>query len=300
VSCLAFSPDGKTIASGDFEGAVKLWELKTGQERGIFRANAGSVFSVAFTPDGKRVVAASADKTLKLWETSSLSSALRPSGVTANMQARFREEYPTWKTVNEQFLRPGLGPEAVFRFAQESARAQQHAEDDKSFRASDRLAVWRKEQRERLERLETERRKLKAGKATELEIGNRLKELELEFKERERKKYLASGSPYDLADQLNGSFRRGVLYQSALAYCDFVALARSDDMLTPAQRDLKAERLAAFAVQLLNKAQEEGFFKAPAMLELIKKDPRLDPVRTREDFQKLLRSLDPEIEPNKN
>jgi WD40 repeat protein len=50
---LAVTPDGKTLASGDLNGTVKLWDLPTDKERAAFRAYRNPVQSLAFSPDGK-------------------------------------------------------------------------------------------------------------------------------------------------------------------------------------------------------------------------------------------------------
>src|SRR5690242_18019919 len=52
VSCTAFSPAGKTLASGDFDGAVRLWDAATGEPRGRLQ-RAGWVRALAWSADGK-------------------------------------------------------------------------------------------------------------------------------------------------------------------------------------------------------------------------------------------------------
>src|SRR6266404_5252689 len=51
INCLAFSPDGKTLACGG--GTVQVWDLVTLSVRSEFKGNSGNVLSVAFSPDGK-------------------------------------------------------------------------------------------------------------------------------------------------------------------------------------------------------------------------------------------------------
>ncbi len=66
VSCVAFSPDGKTIVSGSGDSTLKLWDVETGRETMTFRGHTDSVNSVAFSPDGTRVVSSGGTK-IKVW-----------------------------------------------------------------------------------------------------------------------------------------------------------------------------------------------------------------------------------------
>jgi WD40 repeat protein len=69
VLSVAFSPDGKRIASGSKDNTLRLWDGKSGEAIGEpLQGHSGTVMSVAFSPDGKRVVSGSADKTLRLWD----------------------------------------------------------------------------------------------------------------------------------------------------------------------------------------------------------------------------------------
>ena len=53
VNSVAFSRDGKLLASGSDDKMVKLWEVETGQEVATLTRHRGLVSSVAFSPDGK-------------------------------------------------------------------------------------------------------------------------------------------------------------------------------------------------------------------------------------------------------
>ncbi len=66
VNSVAFSSDGKTIATASSDGTVKLWNLQ-GQDLQTLKGHSGEINSVAFSPDGKTIATASSDGTVKLW-----------------------------------------------------------------------------------------------------------------------------------------------------------------------------------------------------------------------------------------
>ena len=69
---LAFSPDGKTLASGwsnDYE--IRLWNTATGEVSGTLKGHSLVVFAVAFHPDGKTLYSVSHDGTLRQWDIAS-------------------------------------------------------------------------------------------------------------------------------------------------------------------------------------------------------------------------------------
>jgi WD40 repeat protein len=69
---MAFSPDGKLLATGDGDGTVRLWDPATGQPVGRPRHATGSarygVHGVAFSPDGKLLATGDGDGTVRLWD----------------------------------------------------------------------------------------------------------------------------------------------------------------------------------------------------------------------------------------
>src|SRR5436190_6447618 len=64
---LAFSPDGKLLATAGFDNTVKLWNFATRKEARTLAGHTGPVYWVAFSPDGKTLASSSVDQTIRLW-----------------------------------------------------------------------------------------------------------------------------------------------------------------------------------------------------------------------------------------
>jgi WD40 repeat protein len=68
VYAVAFSPDGKTLASGSADGTVRLWDLATHRQIGSpLTGHNGPVWSVAFSPDGTTLASGGDDRTIRTW-----------------------------------------------------------------------------------------------------------------------------------------------------------------------------------------------------------------------------------------
>jgi WD40 repeat protein len=64
---VAFSPDGKLLATAGFDNGVKLWEGSSGKEVRTLTGHTGPVYCVAFHPNGTILASGSLDKTIRLW-----------------------------------------------------------------------------------------------------------------------------------------------------------------------------------------------------------------------------------------
>lgn len=88
--CLAFSADGRRLASGHVDGAVHLWDLERGQEIPVRYKHDQLVGAVAFSPDGTTLASGGMDQTLKLWNLPAAEAGesrremhRQPAGLTA-------------------------------------------------------------------------------------------------------------------------------------------------------------------------------------------------------------------------
>ncbi|MEZ5943227.1 MAG: protein kinase [Planctomycetaceae bacterium] len=85
VRCVAFSPTGELIASGDGEskfeqgGVIRVWDVHTGRQVAALHGHTDAVNCLAFTPDGNSIISGSSDDTIKVWdlETGTVQRSIR-------------------------------------------------------------------------------------------------------------------------------------------------------------------------------------------------------------------------------
>jgi WD40 repeat protein len=65
---IAFSPDGKTLATTGYDRLIKLWDANTGKEANVLKDHSDTVYGLAFSPNGKYLASGSADRAVKIWE----------------------------------------------------------------------------------------------------------------------------------------------------------------------------------------------------------------------------------------
>src|SRR6266496_1412446 len=68
VMGVAWSPDGKRIASGSNDGTVQVWDAANGGHVYTYRGHLERVVTVAWSPDGKRIASGSNDDTVQVWD----------------------------------------------------------------------------------------------------------------------------------------------------------------------------------------------------------------------------------------
>lgn len=79
---VAFSPQGKRLASASRDETLKLWDAATGQMLLALEGHTDTVTSVAFSPDGQRLASASRDKTVRVWDAATGQQTLALEGHT--------------------------------------------------------------------------------------------------------------------------------------------------------------------------------------------------------------------------
>ena len=87
VVSIAFSPDGKTIASGSWDSTIRLWDVATSRHLHTLIGHTSDIQSVSFSHDGQTLASGSSDKTIRLWDVATSRHLHTLIGHTSDIQS---------------------------------------------------------------------------------------------------------------------------------------------------------------------------------------------------------------------
>ena len=87
IDCLAYSPDGRRIASCGEDRTIRVWDANTGEEILTLQGHEQYIASIAYSPDGESIVSGAGDNMVKVWDVKTgaekISFAGHQSSITA-------------------------------------------------------------------------------------------------------------------------------------------------------------------------------------------------------------------------
>jgi WD40 repeat protein len=91
VTSVAFSTDGRTLATGNADGTTRLWDMASHRQIAALTGPTGPVDSVAFSPDGRTLATGNADGTARLWDMAThrqIATLTGPTGPVSSVAFR--------------------------------------------------------------------------------------------------------------------------------------------------------------------------------------------------------------------
>jgi WD40 repeat protein/tRNA A-37 threonylcarbamoyl transferase component Bud32 len=80
ATAVAFSPDGRRLATAGLKDVARVWDLATGEEALTLRGPKGRILDIAFSPDGRLLAGAGEDGTVRAWDAANGQEAPAPAG----------------------------------------------------------------------------------------------------------------------------------------------------------------------------------------------------------------------------
>jgi WD40 repeat protein len=80
AACLAFAPDGATLAVGQQDGRITLWDARTARRVGAIEGHVDFVTALAFSLDGTTLVSSAGDHTVRIWDVANRRERLSIQG----------------------------------------------------------------------------------------------------------------------------------------------------------------------------------------------------------------------------